>query len=169
MKRAQQEEAGREVRETHLPGLGVRYEFTTARGSRMAVILHRTGRRELIVYEKDDPDTSRSAISLDADDSRTLSELLGASRVAEQMERLQEVEGLAIDWLPLSGESPFAGRTIGDTQARTRTGVSVVAILRGDGAVPAPGPEFGMESDDTLLVVGTPRGIEQLVVILRTG
>jgi TrkA domain protein len=45
----------------------------------------------------------------------------------------------------------------------------VVAIIRKDRAFPAPGPDFRLEADDTLLVVGTPRGIEELSVILRTG
>lgn len=158
-----------EIEETRLPGLGVRYEFRTARGSRLGVVHHRTGRRELLVYDPEDPDTCRDVIALDEEDSRTLAELLGASRVAEQVERLQQVEGLAIDWLPIPAETPFAGKTIGDTRARTQTGVSIVAVLRGDRAFPAPGPDFGLESGDTILVVGTPRGIEELAVILRSG
>jgi len=158
-----------EIEETHLPGLGVRYEFRTSRGTRLGIVHHRTGRRELVVYHQDDPDTSRDVIALDPDDSATLAEMLGTSRVAEHLDRLQQVEGLAIDWLPLSGISPYAGRTIGDTQARSRTGTSIVAVIRGDKAVPAPGPDFQLEAGDTLLVVGTARGIEELSVILRSG
>jgi TrkA domain protein len=159
----------REIEETHLPGLGIRYEFLTARGTRLGIVHHRTGRRELIVYHPDDPDASRDVIALDPEDSAALAEMLGASRVSEQLDRLQTVEGLAIDWLPVSAETPFVGGTIGDTRARSRTGTSIVAVIRGDTAVPAPGPEFALEADDTLLVVGTPRGIEELSVILRTG
>ena len=159
----------REIEETHLPGLGIRYELRTARGGRLGVVHHRTGRRELIVYDPADPDTARDVIALDPDDSAALAEMLGGSRVSEHLDRLQQVEGLAIDWLPVSGASPFAGRTIGDTRARTKTGTSVVAVIRGDRAFPAPGPEFPLEVDDTLLVVGTPRGIEELSVLLRTG
>jgi TrkA domain protein len=158
-----------DVEETKLPGLGVRYEFETGRGSRLGIVHHRTGRRELLVYDREDPDTCRDVIALDEDDSRTLAELLGASRVAEQVERLQQVEGLAIDWLPVPAGTPFADKTIGHTRARTRTGVSIVAVLRGEGAFPAPDPEFQLQAEDTLLVVGTPRGIEDLAVILRTG
>jgi TrkA domain protein len=69
----------------------------------------------------------------------------------------------------MPGGSPFAGRTIGDTGARTRTGVSIVAVLRAGSAHPAPGPEFGLRVADVLVVVGTPRGIEELVVLLRSG
>lgn len=158
-----------EVEETRLPGLGIRYDFRTARGNRLGVVHHRSGRRELLIYDPDDPDTCRDVVALDEDDGRTLAELLGASRVAEQIEHLQQVEGLAIDWLPVSAETPFVGKTIGDTRARTRTGVSIVAVLRGDRAFPAPGPDFGLEPGDTILVVGTPRGIEELAIILRSG
>jgi TrkA domain protein len=156
-----------EIEETKLPGLGIRYVFRTARGNRLGVVHHRTGRRELLIYDPEDPDTCRAVVALDEDDSRTLAELLGGSRVAEQLEHLQQVEGLAIDWLPIPSNSPFAGGTIGDTQARTRTGVSIVAVLRGDQAFPAPGPDHPLEGGDTLLVVGTPRGIEALSVRLR--
>ena len=38
-----------EVRETMLPGVGVRHEFETADGERVAVLTHRGGRRELAV------------------------------------------------------------------------------------------------------------------------
>lgn len=159
-----------DVHEIKLPGLGIRYEFKTARGNRMGVVHHRTGRRELLVYDPKDPDVCRDVVALDEDDSRTLAELLGGSHVEEQLERLhQEVEGLAIDWLPVPAGTPFAGRVLGDTQARTRTGVSVVAVLRGTEAFPSPEPGFALEADDTLVVVGTPRGIEELAVILRTG
>jgi TrkA domain protein len=157
----------REVRETHLPGLGARFEFTTSRGSRVGVVLHRSGRRELLLYDRDDPDTCRDVVALDPEDSRTLAELLGGSRVAEELDRVQQVEGLAIDWLPLGSGSPYADKTIGDTQARSRTGTSIVAVLRDEQAFPAPTPDFQLVAGDTLLVVGTPRGIEQLSVLLH--
>lgn len=152
-----------------LPGMGVRYEFETAAGERVAVVHHRTGERDLIVYDPDDPDTARRVMKLDSDESRTLSELLGGAAVAGHLASLQRIEGLAIDWLPVVDQTPYAGKTIGDTQARTRTGSSVVAVIRGDQAIPAPGPEMILESGDTLVVVGTVRGIEELAVILRTG
>lgn len=159
-----------EVNETRLPGLGVRYDFITTRGSRVGVVHHRTGRRELLLYDPDDPDTSQAVVALDEDDSRTLAEILGGARVEEQLADLkQHVEGLAIDWLPVVADTPYAGRTIAATEARSRTGTSIVAVLRGDDAIPAPGPEQQLEGGDTLVVVGTPRGIEDLAVLLRTG
>jgi TrkA domain protein len=158
------------VSETPLPGLGVRFDFVTRAGTRLGVLQRQGGRIDLVVYDPADPDTVSESLTLEEDDARTLAELLGTSRVVEDLQRLrQRVEGLAIDWLPLGQGSPFAGRPLGDTAARSRTGVSIVAVLRGDEAIPAPGPEQRLQAGDTLVVVGTPRGIEDLAVILRTG
>ena len=158
------------VTEIPLPGIGVRYEFVTLDGDRMAVVHHRSGVRELMLFERDDLDTSHDLVRLGPEDSRTLAELLGVSQVAKELSELErDVEGLAVDRLPLEATSPFDGGTIGDTQARTRTGVSIVAVLRGDAAHPAPGPGFALRGSDTLVVVGTPRGIEELAVLLRSG
>jgi TrkA domain protein len=159
-----------EVEEFRLPGVGIRYEFTTKGGDRLAVVSHRSGRREVFIGDPRDPDAFKEVTDLAEDESRTLAELLGGTRVTEHLTKLrQTVEGLAIDWLPVDADSPFVGRTIGDARVRTRTGVSVVAILKGESAVPAPGPEQVLEADDTLVVIGTPKGIEATVEILHVG
>ena len=163
-------DAGALVSETALPGIGIRYEFVAQDGRRIGVVHHRSGVRELVRYEDDDPDLSHDLLRLGPEDSRTLAELLGASQVAKDLADLgQDVEGLAVDRLPVAEGGPFQDRTIGDTEARTRTGVSIVAVLREGAAHPAPGPEFGLLGGDTLVVVGTPRGIEELAVLLRSG
>lgn len=159
-----------EIHEVKLPGVGVRYEFETAEGKRIGVISHRTGLREIYVSRPDDPDEFKRVLGLSPDDARTLAELLGATRVAQQLADLQQrIEGLVIDWLPIREDSPYVGRTIGDARIRSRTGVSIVAIVRGDDAVPAPGPEERLDSGDYLVVVGTARGVEEAVEVLRAG
>jgi TrkA domain protein len=159
-----------EVNQAHLPGVGVLYEFQTAGGRRVGIVHHRAGPRELIVYDRRDPELVLASVRLDDDDSRTLAELLGSSRISQELSHLQQqIEGLAIDWIPIVPGTPYVDRAIGDTQARTRTGVSIVAAIRGETAFPAPGPEFSLEAGDTLVVVGTARGIEALAVLLRTG
>lgn len=159
-----------EIHEVKLPGVGVRYEFETAEGKRIGVVSHRSGLREIYLSRSDDPDEFKRVLGLSPDEARTMAELLGATRVAEQLAELQQrIEGLVIDWLPLREDSPYAGRTIGDAQIRSRTGVSVVAIMRGEVAVPAPGPEERLASGDYLVVVGTARGVEQTVELLRAG
>ncbi len=159
-----------EIEEFQLPGVGIRYEFTTKNGERVAVLSHRGGRRELFVGDPKDPDAFREVADLAEDESRALAELLGGTRVTQHLTDLrQAVEGLAIDWLPVKPGSPYDGRTIGDSRMRSRTGVSIVAVLRGDDAIPAPGPELGLSARDYLVVVGTPHGIERAVELLRAG
>ncbi len=152
------------IEETDLPGVGIRYDIWTTEGQRVGVIHHRGGRRELYVCEPADPDEVASTLHLSEDEAHTLVEILGVSPVVTGLARLQQsVEGLAIDWLKILPGSSYAGGTIGDARIRTRTGVSVVAVLRDEVPIPSPGPEFGLEVDDTLVVVGTPEGIAAVV------
>lgn len=151
------------MRETLLPGVGVRHEFTTVGGERVVLLTHRSGRRELAVYDRDDPDACISVLHLSAEDTRTLADLFGASQVSEALVAVQQqVEGLAIDWLTVAPDSRFAGATIADGQFRTQTGVSIVAVVRADTTIPAPGPDTGLEAGDVVVAVGTTDGLLRL-------
>jgi len=152
-----------EVRETKLPGVGVRHEFTTEHGDDVAVLVHHDGRREILVYDSDDPDVCSSIVNLSASDTRTVSELLGASRVTEAVSAVQqEIEGLAIEWIELTANSSASGATIGDGMYRTKTGSSIVAVIRGGESIPAPGPEFGLLAGDVIVAVGTTEGLTSM-------
>jgi TrkA domain protein len=156
-----------DIQETTLPGVGLRHDFTTRAGRQLGVVTHRTGRRDLLVYDRDDPDACQEVIQLTDDEADALAELLGAARLVEHLAALtQRIEGLVIDWLPIRPGSPYAGKAIADTQTRSRTGVSIVAIVRGDGAIPAPAPDAVLEPGDTLVVVGTAQGVKELSKLL---
>ena len=152
-----------DVFETKLPGVGVRHDFVTEDGERVGVIVHRTGRREIVVYDSGDPDACTPMLDLSSGDTRVLGELLGASQVAEAVGAVQhEVDGLSIEWIQLPDASPAAGATIESGQYRSHTGSSIVAVVRGDSTVPAPPPDFELEAGDTVVAVGTTDGLESL-------
>jgi TrkA domain protein len=155
-----------DVQETQLPGVGIRYDFVTKEGDRVGVLVHRSGRRELLLYQRDDPDSCRAVIRLELDDTRTLADLLGASHVSEKLAAMQQIEGLNIDWLTVPPTAKAAGRTLRDAALRSESGASIVAIVRGNETVPAPTPDFTLESGDTAVVVGTREGIERLASLL---
>jgi TrkA domain protein len=158
-----------DITETALPGVGLRHDFTTRAGRQLGVVTHRTGRRDLLVYDRDDPDRCQEVIQLTGEEADALADLLGGDRLVAHLARLQQqVEGLVIDWLEIRPGSPYAGRTIADTQARSRTGVSIVAIVRGERAVPAPTPDQRLEPGDTLVVVGTAEGVKALSDLLES-
>lgn len=147
--------------------MGVRYELDLENGQRIGVLAHRSGRRDLLHYSQRDPDAVQAEMSLTPEEGKVVADLLGGTQLTTSLAQVQQrVEGLAIDWLPIPPSSPFAGRTIGDARVRTRTGVSIVAVLRDEDAYPAPGPEFGLLADDTVVVVGTPEGITATAALL---
>lgn len=159
-----------DVQVTPLPGIGLRRDFMTAAGRRLGVITHRDGHLDLMVTSADDPDTCVASIPLTDEESHTLADLLGAPRlVGELVEQQRGIEGITTLQVPIHSGSPFDGRTLGDTEMRTRTGVSVVAVVRDRVAHPSPDPGFAFEANDMLVVVGTPDGLEQASSLLTAG
>lgn len=157
-----------DVDETLLPGVGVRHEFVTAGGERLALLTHRNGRREISVFDRGDPDVCRTVFHLSVDDTRTLGELLGTSQVSETVLGTQQIEGLALDWLTLAPASRYDGASIADGAFRTQTGVSIVAIVRSGSTIPAPEPTTRFEAGDVLVAVGTREGLNRLRALLES-
>lgn len=156
-----------QVEETRLPGIGLRHDFVTGSGRRVGVVSHRTGQRDLLVYDENDPDSCREVVKLTGEEADALSEFLGAARVVERLGALNEqVAGLVTEQLPVEPGSRYDGRTLGETETRTRTGASIVAVLREGGALVSPRPDFRFAAGDKLIVVGTAEGLAQVADIL---
>jgi CPA2 family monovalent cation:H+ antiporter-2 len=60
------------------------------------------------------------------------------------------------EWVMLSEGSPLQGRTIGELGVRTKSGASIVAIVRDDLVLANPGPDARFEPGDLVGVLGTP-------------
>jgi len=159
-----------DVERTALPGLGLKHVFTTARGRRVGVVSHHTGRRDLVVYDIHDPDTAAETIVLTPDEANGLAELLGTLRIVERLAELaRQVEGLVSRQVPIEPGSPYDGRPRGDTQARTRTGASIVAVVRGGEVIASPRPDFRFTAGDVVVVVGTGEGTDAVAEIIASG
>jgi TrkA domain protein len=154
-----------EVEETRLPGVGVRHDFTTRGGRRLGLLTHISGRRDLLVYDPADPDTTADTIALGIDDVRVLAELLGADHVTEHVGGVkQTVRGQEIDWLSVEPGSRSAGRTLAEVGLRPEAGLTPVAVLRDADTVTNPSQQFRLAAGDTVVVTGTPdavRGVLQ--------
>lgn len=159
------------VEMTALPGIGVRQDITTESGRRIGVVSHRSGRRDLVVYDHNDPDACRALVPLTGHEADALAEVLGAPRVVERLAALNEqAAGLLVnEQVPIPAGSVYDGRTLGETQARTRTGASIVAVLRGGEVLASPGPDFVFAAGDRVLVVGTAEGTAGVAQILASG
>ncbi len=159
-----------DIEETRLPGVGLRHDLATRTGQRIGVVSQVNGDRELVLYDKHDPDACRAVLHLGAEEASLLAELLGAPRVSERLARLREqVEGITTDGIQLADDSPYAGRTLGDAQIRSRTGASVVAVARHGEVTPSPTPSFRFLAGDKVIVVGTDDGVRAVARILADG
>lgn len=156
-----------DIRKVTLPGVGARYEFTTEAGEQVGVIAHRGGGKEVLVYDDVDPDRCRTVLHMTAEETRALGELMGASTVNEVATAVeQDLEGLTIAWLRIAPASGVVGRTIGEAAIRSRTGVSIVAVVRDGQTIPSPPPGHTFEIGDIAVAVGTPDGIGQVRALL---
>jgi TrkA domain protein len=158
------------VEVTPLPGIGVRKDFRlTNSRRRIGVIDHRDGTMDLIVSKADHPDETEQ-IPLSGKEAALMANLLGAPQlVAHLNEEQRDMPGLHTRQLPVNEGTPFDGRPLGDTALRSRTGVSVVAVMRAGEAHPSPMPDFILTAGDLLVVVGTNEGLDNAVKILKRG
>lgn len=70
--------------------------------------------------------------------------------------RLRRASGMIeSDWIEIPEDCALSGRAIGELGVRSRTGASIVALVRGEEAITNPGPDLTLEPGDTVSVVGT--------------
>ena len=159
-----------DVELTRLPGIGTKQEFVTGDGRRVGVLTHRDGHRELLLAARDDPDSCAATVPMTEAECNALGTLLGAPNLVAQLQDQQrEVEGVNTAQFPIASGSPFAGRALGDTAMRTRTGTSIVAVVRDHVVSPSPRPDFVFAAGDLVVIVGTGEGLKQAAEILENG
>jgi TrkA domain protein len=149
-----------------LPGIGVCQEIDLHDGRRVGIVTRRNGTRDLILYDEEG-DGALGSVALNEEEADAVAELLGAPKLVSRLTELQNRAGdVLTEQLPIPAGSPFAGRPLGDTQARTRTGASIVAILRRGVTHPSPTPDFVLQAHDLVLTVGTRDGVDGVARIL---
>jgi K+:H+ antiporter subunit KhtT len=145
-----------ELRETRLPGVGVKYGFRTADGARLAVILHNDGDREIYFFRRPEDEDPRAVIRLDDEEARQLGAVLGGAyerpKIVEDLE--MALGELLIEWVKVPDSSPAIGRTLADCAFRARTGITIIAILREPEPVTGAQPDDVVQVGDTLVTVG---------------
>lgn len=156
-----------ELVETLLPGVGIRYELQTRSGRSVGIVVRREGAVELALYDVADRDRATDVLQLDPDEVDTLADILGAPRITQRFADLsREVPGLRSARLVVEPGSPYDGRTLGDTRARTLTGCSVVAVVRGAHVVTAPTPDQPLQGGDVLVAIGAHQGLDRFAALL---
>lgn len=145
-----------ELRETRLPGVGVKFSMATAHGARIVVILHNEGLREIYYFRNEDAEEPQAVVQLEDDEARQLGAVIGGAyerpKIVEELE--MAFGELAIEWVPVSDSSPAIGRTLAECAFRARTGITIIAILREPEVVAGAQPTDVIQRGDTLVTVG---------------
>ena len=160
-----------DVRRVKLPGVGVLHTFVTDDGGKVGVITHRSGHSDLITFSDAEAasDATKVSLRLDEDEAHTLAELLGGTKITESLSSLEAIPGLSIDWFPVGYEDYIAGKKLGGLVSRGVVGLTVVAVVRGESANPAPADDFTVFPGDTLVVAGSPEKVAKAFTFYRTG
>jgi TrkA domain protein len=156
-----------EIHETKLPGVGVRYEFVSKTGEHIGVILHRSGRRDVIVCGAEDPDACQDVLHLDEEETRALVEALGVSHVTEEASRLQlALGGLTIEWVGVTAGSDGDGHSVYEVEHLEQADASIVAVMRDGERIASPPSSFVLTSGDTAVLVGTREGVDVITALI---
>ena len=153
--------------ETDLPGVGVRFDMETNAGRCVGVVVHQTGRRDLVIYDERDVDRACESVELTEDEGHTLGELLGGNPVLEHLDDVvHRLEDLEISWVTIDSKSPLAGLTLAEATLRARTGAGIMALVTDSGSIPIPGGTERLEPGDTAVVVGVPAAVKAATQLL---
>ncbi len=154
-----------EFKEVDLPGIGKKFSIITSTGDKVAVVIHLTGKREIFYFEKDDYEEPICDIVLNEEEANQLGSVLMGAYFKPEQEEKKEVflHNLAIEWFKVPEDSPLVNKSIKEAQIRTKTGVNVISIIRGDESIVNPVPDEVIYAGDVIVVAGTRDQIERFV------
>ncbi len=93
--------------------------------------------------------------------------LRGLSLDQENLGRIASLfAGATVDNILIEPQSPAVGRTLGELNIRKNTGATVIAIARNGEAATSPGPDFMLQPDDIVVLLGAHRDLDQAVDLL---
>jgi TrkA domain protein len=144
------------VYESDLPGVGKKHEIELGDGSRLVIVTHNTGKRE--VFRRPTPEAdSEKLFDLSDQLARQVGTLLEGAYF--QPVRSQVIETVldgdtVLEWVTLAADSEYVGQTLGEADIRGRTGVSIIAVQREAETIANPGADTRLEAGDTLIALG---------------
>lgn len=160
-----------ELHETRLPGIGTKFTIRTGEGSRITVIQHNDGKRELYYFRRGADDEPRSVMTLDDDEARQIGAVLGGAyerpKIVDDLE--MALGELLIEWTPVPDTSPWIGKSLADAGFRAKIGITVIAILREPEPVTGALPHDVIQHGDTLVTVGKAGAYQAFQKMLAEG
>lgn len=144
------------IYETDLPGVGKKFEIDLEGDAQLVIVIHNTGKRELFVRQAPEEDSEKVAELSDKLARQVGTILEGAYFQPIRDDEISTVldDDTLIEWAKVTGQSELAGKTLAESGVRQQTGVSIIAIQRGDETIQNPPPDVEVREDDTLVSIG---------------
>jgi TrkA domain protein len=93
--------------------------------------------------------------------------LRGLHLQAKRLDELSQfLAGTTTDTFVLTKNSPAIGKSLEGIELRSRTGVNVIAIVRGGQSIYNPDPDFRLASGDILVLLGSHKSLDEASRIL---
>lgn len=158
-----------QIKMADLPGIGKKLSFITAEDNMVVLIIHHSGKRELYFFEDAEADEADFSINLTAGETREMgAQLLGATYQPIDIDTMKTFKKqLVMEWVELKPQSPITGKTLGEAKIRTRTGVTIVAIVRGEEVIVSPEIDEVLLAGDTLMGAGKSEQMGQFESLCR--
>lgn len=152
--------------QTELPGVGQRYRISFPDGGKLTIVIHNDGSRK-VFWGNDSDSDSEELFTASERDAQKIAEIFEGVFFTPVEEDLEDaLSGARIKWVIIPKDSPVTGRTIGDVGIRTQTGISIIAVERGDQTIANPTPKTQLRGDDVLVAVGNEDAQQALETLL---
>ena len=144
------------IYETEVPGIGHKFELELDGEERLVVLIHHDGKRELYLRPGENQD-SEKLFSLTGKRARQLGSILeGAYFQPVELDDVEVPLGEAIiEWVDMDSSSSLVGKSLRAANVRDQTGVSVIAVQRGEETIANPKPDVTIQEDDIVVTLGT--------------
>jgi K+/H+ antiporter YhaU regulatory subunit KhtT len=75
----------------------------------------------------------------------------------------EALAGASTETLVIDADSGAVGKTIGDLMLRSKTGVTIIAVVRDGHTDINPGSELRLQAEDVMVLLGSPEQIDRAI------
>ncbi len=158
-----------DLKQVSLSAAESRFTIMSRSGDKIEVVIYNDGRRGIEYYKKDSK--MPSSVVVNEDDIPQVAAVLGGA--FDNMKILEPkdiaLKGLILEWIKLEQNASITGKSLGELRLRETTGVSILAILRGENLLPSPKENKILLGRDYLLAIGKKEQLEKFKEMIGKG
>lgn len=154
---------------TDLPGVGRKFDLELSDETLASVVVHHDGRCEL--YRRPNQEASgEKLLDLTGEEANKLGSILeGAYFESVTVDELTVPIGDAIiEWVEIPESSHLVGETLRESELKSRTGTTVIAVQRESETISNPAADFELTSGDIIVAIGTREEHHELTQLVQS-